>query len=265
MKFGLYYPTKPWIVGQKFGETAYLSYYASNGIQFNGHNGIDAAAIHGAEVRAAHDGTAYWEVDKKQGYGVVAITDTPFEYKDGTAFYKTIYWHFINDMSALAKLPSVVNENGVTGYKVKAGDLLGYADSTGLSTGDHLHFGLKPMFGKDPYEGLNIEQSNGYYGAIDPNPYFNGKYAADANIPNYMFTKSLFYGQSGTEVKELQIKLKRLGYFPQAQEATGFYGTITRNAVFVFQRDYITNLTIGDLLLRGSIVGPKTIAALNKV
>jgi len=50
---------------------------------------------------------------------------------DETIHFQTVYYH----------LKSV---NCSTGDYVKAGDIIGYADNTGkMTTGDHLHFGLK--------------------------------------------------------------------------------------------------------------------------
>ena len=61
------------------------------------------------------------------------------------------------------------------------GDVLAESDNTGLSTGPHLHFGLKPVAkGEQSWIWFNVEQKNGYLGAIDPLPYFNGLYAYDA-------------------------------------------------------------------------------------
>jgi hypothetical protein len=49
------------------------------------------------------------------------------------------------------------------------------ADNAGFSTGDHLHFGLKPEFVQEeqPWTRYNVEQDNGYMGAISPAPYFS--------------------------------------------------------------------------------------------
>ncbi len=266
MKLQLYYPVQPFIIGQRFGDTALLSYYKEHGINFLGHNGLDLAAIHGTEIRASHDGTAYWEVDKSQGEGVVLITDEPMEYKNGTAFFKTIYWHMIADQAPIQKLPKAAMSSGVQGYKVKAGDLLGYADNTGLSTGDHCHWGLKPMYGKDPFEGLNIEQQNGYFGAIDPTPYFNGKYAADLVNEKFIFSRDLELGQTDPDIFQLQRKLQRLGYFPLTQQCTTYFGSITRTAVFAFQQDYIENLSFAAKnIYKGRYCSQQTRAALNKL
>ena len=52
---------------------------------------------------------------------------------------------------------------------------MGTADNTGCSTGAHLHFGLKPIAqGENDWTWTNSEQTNGYFGAIDPAPYFVG-------------------------------------------------------------------------------------------
>ena len=63
-----------------------------------------------------------------------------------------------------------------TGFvKVNNGDLIGYADNTGASTGSHLHYGLKPVAkGEGWGTYYNLEQKNGYNGAVDPQPYFDG-------------------------------------------------------------------------------------------
>ena len=46
----------------------------------------------------------------------------------------------------------------------------------------------------------------------------------------------LHEGVSGSEVTELQVKLQKLGYFHVAP--TGYYGSITKDAVVQFQRDF---------------------------
>lgn len=162
-KLQLTYPINTPMVNQPFG--ANPEFYADpkfGGIK--GHNGIDFFAGHGTPVFATHDGVCYPEIDNAGGNGVVIRTNQTFDYLDGQAYFKSIYWHLIQD-DAVVK----------TGQIVKCGDLIGFADNTGASTGDHLHFGLKPQaYNESNFAYYNVEQTNGYLGAIDPQPYFDG-------------------------------------------------------------------------------------------
>lgn len=71
---------------------------------------------------------------------------------------------------------------------------------------------------------------------------------------SFLFTKLLEPGARGEEVRQLQTRLQREGYFND--EPTGYFGAITRAAVVAFQN------------ARGieplGIVGPKTRASLNE-
>jgi murein DD-endopeptidase MepM/ murein hydrolase activator NlpD len=171
-KLELFYPVKPLGFNQKFGNV--LPVYTAMGMK--GHNGIDFQAFHGQPIHASHDGVCFPEIDNHGGNGVVIRTNEAFDYTadgapvSGQAFFKTIYWHMI-DANAVVK----------TGQVVKAGDLIGYADNTGTSTGDHLHFGLKPQaYNESNFSWYNVDQTNGFLGCIDPEPYFNGFFAEDA-------------------------------------------------------------------------------------
>ncbi len=168
MKLRLFYPVKPVRITQVVGLNG--EWYQSQGINIKGHNGLDFLTTHGLPVRATHSGEiVYAGCDNKEGYGVVLRTTEPYDYGENKVFFKTIYWHLIKD------IPVKV------GQSVNTGDIIGYADNTGLSTGDHLHFALKPqVMGEDYWVWFNLEDKNGYMGAIDPMPYFNGICAEDA-------------------------------------------------------------------------------------
>lgn len=187
-KFELYYPVNPIHVNQGFGANG--AYYQANGINIIGHNGVDLMAYVGQPIFAAHDGTAYYEVDDQGGHGVVVISNDQFDYKERQVNFKSIYWHMVNPV----QFPQYVQPIPLNGTpkKVRRGDIIGYADTTGLATGPHLHLGLKPIVpGTPPTSGdvadvgvgnwVNVEQTNGYLGAIDPTPYFNGKFADTPN------------------------------------------------------------------------------------
>lgn len=186
-KLRLYYPVKPYVCFQKFGgcHPAVCDTYKSMGLQ--GHNGEDSQAVHGQMVRAAHDGTVTFAGENGSGgYGIVIRTDEKYEYKGEMTFFKSIYWHL---------LPGTFKVTA--GQKVKAGDYIAQADNTGISTGDHLHFGLKPIFkGEQEWQWFNSEQDNGYKGAIDPRPYWTGIHAEDVQktIGYYQTLVSLLQG-----------------------------------------------------------------------
>lgn len=248
--FTLFYPVKPFSVNQPFGVNPAL--YAKYGL--NGHNGLDLLADHGQSVYAAHDGICYPEVDTNGGNGVVLRTLVPFNYQGAPTYFKTIYWH-------LLKADAVVKH----GQKVKAGDLLGYADSTGDSTGDHLHFGLKPqLWNEENWAWYNVEQANGFLGAIDPTPFFTGLYAED--MPRkFVFRSPLKYGDKSMEIVRLQDALRALGFFPATQSSTGYYGEVTARSVLAFQIHFSVAEDAELEHLRGEVVGPATRGALNKL
>lgn len=168
MKLELFYPLKnPFFVSQKFGENL-VPLYRNLGML--GHNGWDIVGQYGQIIRAAHDGiVTFTGEDGSAGLGVVIRTEDERDYKDGKAFFKTIYWH-CEPNSFLVK----------PGDKVRVGDAIARCDTTGLAQGSHLHFGLKPMKqGEADWEWYNIEQNSGYFGAIDPAPYWSKLYAED--------------------------------------------------------------------------------------
>ena len=175
-KLRLYYPTHPWSVGQAFGNV--MPIYTNLGLK--GHNGLDCYAPDGVPVRAAHDGiVTFTGEDGSGGLGVVIRTDEQYDYGADKSYFKTISWHIKPNTFKVKP-----------GDKVKAGDIIALADNTGLSTGSHLHFGLKPVFNGDgEWNWLNREQNNGYAGAIDPVPYFTGINAKDLAKYNAIATK----------------------------------------------------------------------------
>lgn len=173
MKLRLYYPTYPYKLHQGFGVClpSICSKYRELGL--NGHNGEDLWAPDGHEVRAAHDGiVTFAGYDGSGGLGIVIRTTAQYEYKDSQAFFKTIYWH-LKEQSPRVR----------ASQEVKAGDIIALADNTGMSTGSHLHFGLKPIHqGENDWEWWNAEDSNGFKGAIDPAPFWTGIHSKDIGL-----------------------------------------------------------------------------------
>jgi len=81
------------------------------------------------------------------------------------------------------------------------------------------------------------------------------------------FLVDMSYGQSSLEIGRLQAFLTKLGYFPQAESPTGYYGDFTKQAVFSFQQKYVANQGLWAYLVvmgsRGRYCSTMTRTALN--
>ena len=167
------------------------SFYESLGMK--GHNGIDFNAWHGEYVFHAglYKGRMKIEKDAQGGIGVDVISLEPVQLNDGRQVYvKTRYWH----------LKSVVGHDGKI---VELGDIIGLADNTGASSGDHLHFGIKVC----DKNGNALEPNNGYTGAFDPTPYMNNKVDAKTSA-GYLNIQSLPLTKQ--EQKEINSQLSKV-------------------------------------------------------
>lgn len=121
------------------------------------HNGCDFLTNHGWSIYASHDGFAEYQIDPAGGHGVVITS------KDGS--YKSIYWHLCDGTELQFKSP-IFNKKNIP---VETGDVIGYSDNTGASTGTHLHWGVKLC-----ENGETINKDNGWLGAVNPMLYCNG-------------------------------------------------------------------------------------------
>lgn len=168
MKF-LFQPVKPFHINQRFADNdacesitvnadgthtvincdgnnppeGYRSLYA------DGHHGaLDLRAVHGQEVYAAQDGVVYF-IDTHPRSGL----DVRIEHTVHGEKYRTIYEHLM-------------------GYQVKVGDrvrvgqLIGWANNTGYSAGDHLHFQVEKLI-------------DGRWVKVDPEPLLEPIFALD--------------------------------------------------------------------------------------
>jgi murein DD-endopeptidase MepM/ murein hydrolase activator NlpD len=185
----LYRPLKPLVISQHFGENmacindagnvtatsntcppGYFKLYPAVGLK--GHNGLDLPARGGTPIYNTQEGyVKELSFDKERGLGVGVITSTRYVTTWGEWHIKLRYWHLLSIS---------VQPNQFVGI----GDIIGYVDNTGLSSSDHLHFEVKPVEINAPSveqatSHTNVLQQNGYFGAIDPEPYLSGLYAVD--------------------------------------------------------------------------------------
>ena len=204
-------------VSQLFGNEAEM--YTHIGLL--GHNGIDFACPTGTEITSCLDGwVEFVGEDSAAGKGIYIISD--FNGKK----VRMIYWHLMTFK---------VN----VGDSVRAGDVIGISDNTGMSTGAHLHLGYKPVYlvGKF-YQDIN--HGNGYNGAEDC---FN--FLPEADIGVYKLSTPM---ATGIFVKKIQELLNLNG---AKLVEDGKFGKNTSQAVIKFQ-------TENGLKIDG-VVGSKTI------
>jgi murein DD-endopeptidase MepM/ murein hydrolase activator NlpD len=166
----LYYPVKD-PINQK-------NLFGANPTQYkplgqDGHPGLDLESPSGTPLYAPCDGDAFYVTDKYGGDGIWIRVPN-----NGAPAYNIILWHLFpkGDPEHPFKIPT---DGSIV--PVKAGDLLGYTDNSGApveSTGPHLHLGVMPC----DQTGEALHPNNGFLGCIDPEIYFNGKFAEDINI-----------------------------------------------------------------------------------
>jgi len=193
--FELWFPVKPYHLNQSFGENKSCvdnatsqtvitcdglnppAGFRSTYSMMKGHNGLDLRATSGQPVYCAHEGTVEEiETEELRGLGISVVSNQPYDLGTlGTHLVKTRYWHLKGFAVSL-------------GQQVKAGTLLGFADNTGFSSGDHLHFELKPVDKIDLIL-YNTYQDNGFFGAVDPSKYWNKFYSQDEAIVTSLLTR----------------------------------------------------------------------------
>lgn len=125
--FWLQWPTADLRITQVFGNNPayYGQWFKDAAGRPLGHEGIDLAAAHGSPITACADGEVYRvETADNSAYGLqVRINHRPFP-------YRTVYAHL--ETVAVA-----------VGETVVRGQVIGTADNTGNSFGDHLHLTVK--------------------------------------------------------------------------------------------------------------------------
>jgi murein DD-endopeptidase MepM/ murein hydrolase activator NlpD len=132
-----------------------VDYYKKLGL--SNHGGYDWAAKDGEPIYFDCSGKGIvlnTEIDNNGGLGVNIITE------DEDGIFKHRYWH----LKSFAV---------VAGQELETGDLIGYADNTGLSTGTHLHRDQKEMI-KDQFGNYQIKnRDNGSFGTVEMKNFTN--------------------------------------------------------------------------------------------
>ena len=224
------------------------------------HLGVDILADKMTPLLAANDGKIVYLVSPEASWGY-AIT---LQDADG---YQYRYLHVNNDT------PGTDDGNGgelhayapgiTPGTKVVRGQLIGWVGDSGNAETitSHLHFELREPGNRvavNPYDSLVAAASSSKLIAIKDIGHHVGSaepVAGTGDAPEFHFTKKLMFGQKSEDVRQLQLKLKSLGYL-SGVTATGYFGSLTKKAVQALQRDHG--------LEQVGYVGPGTRALLNR-
>ncbi|MBI3160414.1 MAG: M23 family metallopeptidase [Chloroflexi bacterium] len=141
--FKLYWPTDYAVITQAFGANPEI--YSKWGLP--GHEGVDIRAPMNTNIYGGYEGTVFAVENNPDvhPYG----KHVRILHKDG---YRTVYAHLAQTLVQV-------------GEKVKAKQMIGKADSTGNSTGSHLHLTLKK-------DGATARKETKFLGdVIDPTPF----------------------------------------------------------------------------------------------
>jgi hypothetical protein len=175
MTFRLKWPTQfPGII-QRFGEnkTGDPNFYKKFGLP--AHEGLDFVAPTGSEIYACADGVISMIGDGRDGhaYGIQVRIKHPTPEGE----YETIYAHL-----------QKIREGVRPGAQIKAGELLGLADNTGHSRGEHLHLTVKK-------KGATARRETNYpKDIVDPLPLldpFTGEVAPPKPKDNLSFVQDI--------------------------------------------------------------------------
>lgn len=245
---------------QGFGENPelYSKSVCYAGSCLAGHNGIDIYRWYGEPILAVADGIIGEIKEESGGYGkhIRLLIDG----------YEITYGH-------LSKITCLI------GQQVKAGDKIGEMGNTGFivsgSTpfwkynpyaGTHLHFGVRkikivPIQEADLHYAnstihVRVENyQNGYFGAIDP-----------MTVLSFDMILPCEKGDFSENVGMIQDLLIKNGYMnPLIFGERGYYGRKTCEAIFKLQQEKLQLSWYERYILKGSVTGTKTVAALNSL
>ena len=262
MKLSLYYPVKPHKINRPWG---FLSLAEYQRFGFSRHNGIDIALVNGQPIFVPLEADVLKIGNEPNGGGISVsiLSSQENTFEDGKESY--VFLDFLHCQEIKVSV----------GDHVLPGQLLALGDNTGITTGSHTHMqprreqvvlappGATRVFKIKGEDKCLVDfDSNDANNTFDPEPYFNGKYAADLRP----FPRDLFVGSTGEDVKLLQkllnsdvdtrIALQGLG---SPGKETDSFGQLTKNAVQKFQSKYNlakpggSNYGVTDLVTRNKL------------
>lgn len=170
----------PYRITQKFGENKLD--YSKFGLK--GHNGIDVAVPRGTPIITPFNGEVFEVVDNIPAGGKGYGNFIRIKVADNGRFYHWTFAHMLPDTGYRV------------GHRVYKGERLALVNSTGYSTGDHLHFGVREV----TESGSVVDYGNGYLGYIDPMPFFE-------QVEDEVYPVDMLYHQKESMTREVAWKV----------------------------------------------------------
>ena len=196
------YPVKV-ISKNGFCPSGFRDFYKTIGM--NSHNGVDHSCWNGEPIYFPVDAPCEWwarnEVDNAGGIGLDIFSDRPIDigelpkecgrlavmqfngiygeprygYEKGKVFVKFRFWHLKKSLVSDSRNNVAGKPEGYRDVKVKFGDLIALGDSTGASSGDHLHWSLKIVANSSG----TLDGNNGWNGSCDFSKYYENVFVGD--------------------------------------------------------------------------------------
>ncbi len=173
------------------------------------HDGIDYALPEGTPVLAVDDGKVIDFPVKLSSYGNTVV----LEHLWGG---RTFYGHL-----------SQVKVQ--TGQKVSKGDVIGLSGQTGLSFGQHLHFGM---------DFKNGDVNNGFLGKIDPSPYISAGNKLNISMQKLVWNIFIKKGEKRELGYSFKVADDGQEYFYYRLGPAGFFDK-NENPVFMENSNWI--------------------------
>lgn len=183
----IYYPCKPFFVTQPWGVENPIYRAQFNNPDFYKHNGVDVISrdTPGKQefpIYCPVEGFSVWQIRHSPNGGgneLWLISDEPLQMFERKAHALLCFFHGKKILVKVGDRPAL-------------GALLMISDSTGFSTGNHLHMGLyriQVVGGSFSY----LDVGNGANGSFDPAHFYTVKYAVDVATSATLVKSGLRY------------------------------------------------------------------------
>lgn len=187
----IFYAHKPFVITQRWGNPNPI--YKAAGFSFSQHNGTDSITgtknINGSDdnhfpVYCPVENFTVYQVDYASaggGHELWLLSNAPLQMNDKVRY---AYMPLCHGKKILVK----------AGDQPKLGQLLMISDSTGFSTGQHLHEGLYRV----QWDGRSFihdatDDQNDAGGSYDPAQFFTGEYAIDKAALSTLIANNFLY------------------------------------------------------------------------